>query len=275
MEITTTTMVMVGTISVPTRDFKHAALKSVACRGVCPSNEMEKFETEFWNNKMVGANHAGYTDRFHKLVKLVPHLVTHESSRIKSHGNYGLKVEVKDGIIASAWNLVHRSLTFAEFSSLSGIVPSTADIKDYVELADGKNIEVVFGQAHGWKYSFYTGQKFTTPKEAKDRVYLHSIESRRNLKLYKNDGVRISARCDGKVHVFTMSQGTGPTGLNRGMNAGPSGSTGPTTRSSKKRKNIGTNDDSQASSSILDAHDKGDLMTSNNVYFVASFIPCN
>ncbi|GKE82875.1 hypothetical protein Tco_1552875, partial [Tanacetum coccineum] len=49
--------------------------------------------------------------------------------------------EVKDGIIASAWNLVHRSLTFAEFSSLSGIVPSTADIKDYVELADGKNIE--------------------------------------------------------------------------------------------------------------------------------------
>ncbi|GJU97505.1 hypothetical protein Tco_0461839 [Tanacetum coccineum] len=54
----------------------------------------------------------------------------------------GPAVEVKDGIIASAWNLVHRSLTFAEFSSLSGIVPSTADIKDYVELADGKNIEV-------------------------------------------------------------------------------------------------------------------------------------
>ncbi|GJZ99694.1 hypothetical protein Tco_0672245 [Tanacetum coccineum] len=54
----------------------------------------------------------------------------------------GPEVEVKDGIIASAWNLVHRSLTFAEFSSLSGIVPSTTDIKDYVELADGKNIEV-------------------------------------------------------------------------------------------------------------------------------------
>ncbi|GJS75425.1 hypothetical protein Tco_0725306 [Tanacetum coccineum] len=53
----------------------------------------------------------------------------------------GPAVEVKDGIIASAWNLVHRSLTFAAFSSLSGIVPSTADIKDYVELADGKNIE--------------------------------------------------------------------------------------------------------------------------------------
>ncbi|GJV08041.1 crooked neck-like protein 1 [Tanacetum coccineum] len=42
------------------------------------------------------------------------------------------------------------------------------------------------------------------------------------------------------------------------MKAGPSGSSGPSTRS-KKRKNTCTNDDSQACSSILDAHDKGDL----------------
>ncbi|GJX83932.1 hypothetical protein Tco_0333413 [Tanacetum coccineum] len=119
-------------------------------------------------------------------------------------------------------------------------------------------MEGVINASGQWKYSFYTGQKFTTPKEAKDRVYLHSIESRRNLKLYKNDGVRIRARCDGKVPVFTMSQGTRPTGLNRRMEAWPSGSSGPTTRS-KKRKNTGTNDDSQASSSVLNAHDKGDL----------------
>nr|GEW66636.1 hypothetical protein [Tanacetum cinerariifolium] len=32
---------------------------------------------------MVGANHANYTDQFHELAKLVPHLVTPESSRIK------------------------------------------------------------------------------------------------------------------------------------------------------------------------------------------------
>nr|GEW06865.1 hypothetical protein [Tanacetum cinerariifolium] len=44
-------------------------------------------------------------------------------------------------------------------------------------------------------------------EEAKDRVYLRSINSRKNLKLYKNDGVRIRAICDGKVHVFTTSQG--------------------------------------------------------------------
>ncbi|GJW75606.1 heat stress transcription factor B-4-like protein [Tanacetum coccineum] len=121
-----------------------------------------------------------------------------------------------------------------------------------------REMEGVINASSQWKYSFYTGQKYTTPKEAKDIVYLYSIKSRRNLELYKNDNVRIRVRCDRKVHVFTMSQGTGPTGPNHGMEAGPSGSSGPTTRS-KKRKNTGTNDDSQASSSVLNAHDKGDL----------------
>ncbi|PWA46923.1 reverse transcriptase domain-containing protein [Artemisia annua] len=31
---------------------------------------------------MVGANHAGYTDKFHELARMVPHLVTPESKRI-------------------------------------------------------------------------------------------------------------------------------------------------------------------------------------------------
>ncbi|GKB37988.1 hypothetical protein Tco_0882930 [Tanacetum coccineum] len=66
-------------------------------------------------------------------------------------------------------------------------------------------IEGVINASGQWKYSFYTSQQFTTLKEAKDRVYLHSIESRRNLKLYKNDSVGIRARCEGKVPVFTMS----------------------------------------------------------------------
>nr|GFC22960.1 hypothetical protein [Tanacetum cinerariifolium] len=98
---------------------------------------------------------------------------------------------------------------------------------------------------------------FTTAKEAKDRVYMHSIESRINLKLYKNDNVRIRARCDRKVSVFTMSQGTRPTGPNCEMEVRPSGSSGPTSKS-KKKKNTSTNDDSQACSSALNPHDKGD-----------------
>ncbi|GJX90059.1 hypothetical protein Tco_0343385 [Tanacetum coccineum] len=54
-----------------------------------------------------------------------------------------------------------------------------------------KEMEGVINASSQWKYSFYTGKKYTTPKEAKDIVYLYSIKSRRNLELYKNDNVRI------------------------------------------------------------------------------------
>ncbi|GJU94783.1 putative reverse transcriptase domain-containing protein [Tanacetum coccineum] len=138
MEITTKTMEMMGTMGVPTRDFRHAALRSmmekenvryaassfvnkaltwwntkIQARGrkatirmtwndfkallveeFCPSNEMERLENEFWNHKMVGANHAAYIDRFHELAKLVPHLVTPESARIKRYV-VGLALEIR------------------------------------------------------------------------------------------------------------------------------------------------------------------------------------
>ncbi|GJR12357.1 reverse transcriptase domain-containing protein [Tanacetum coccineum] len=38
--------------------------KALMVEEFCPSNEMEKLENEFWNHKMVGANHAAYTDKF-------------------------------------------------------------------------------------------------------------------------------------------------------------------------------------------------------------------
>ncbi|GJY13004.1 hypothetical protein Tco_0382313 [Tanacetum coccineum] len=47
----------------------------------CPSNEMQKLETELWNHTMVGAGHAAYTDRFHELARLVPYLVTPEKQK--------------------------------------------------------------------------------------------------------------------------------------------------------------------------------------------------
>ncbi|GJZ99098.1 putative reverse transcriptase domain-containing protein [Tanacetum coccineum] len=91
MEITTTTtMGMVGTMGVPTRDFKHAALRSKAEREV--KNAANSFVNKaltwwntqnpargvkrHWNHKMCKdtTNHAAYTDRFHELAKLVPHL---------------------------------------------------------------------------------------------------------------------------------------------------------------------------------------------------------
>ncbi|GJR29557.1 putative reverse transcriptase domain-containing protein [Tanacetum coccineum] len=43
---------------------------------------------------MVGADHAGYTDRFHELAKLVPHLVTPEAKRVTRYIN-GLPSQIR------------------------------------------------------------------------------------------------------------------------------------------------------------------------------------
>ncbi|GJY02469.1 putative reverse transcriptase domain-containing protein, partial [Tanacetum coccineum] len=51
----------------------------------CPSHEIQKLEYELWNHAMVGAGHAAYTDRFHELARLVPHLVTLESRMIERY----------------------------------------------------------------------------------------------------------------------------------------------------------------------------------------------
>ncbi|GKG21994.1 hypothetical protein Tco_0384589 [Tanacetum coccineum] len=48
--------------------------KALLVEEFCLRNEMERLDNEFWNHKMVGANHAAYTDRFHELAKLVPHM---------------------------------------------------------------------------------------------------------------------------------------------------------------------------------------------------------
>nr|GFA64187.1 reverse transcriptase domain-containing protein [Tanacetum cinerariifolium] len=60
----------------------------------CPSHEMQKLESELWNHDMVGAGHAAYTNRFHELARLVPHLVTSESRMIERYV-YGLTLQIR------------------------------------------------------------------------------------------------------------------------------------------------------------------------------------
>ncbi|GJS23298.1 putative reverse transcriptase domain-containing protein [Tanacetum coccineum] len=60
----------------------------------CPSHEIQKLESELWNPAMVGAGHAVYTDRFHKLARLVPHLVTPDSRMVKRYV-YGLAPQIR------------------------------------------------------------------------------------------------------------------------------------------------------------------------------------
>ncbi|GJT34395.1 putative reverse transcriptase domain-containing protein [Tanacetum coccineum] len=66
----------------------------------CSSHEMQKLETELWNHVMVGTGHAAYTDRFHELDRLVPHLGTPESRKINRYISGALTDEaVRNGSI--------------------------------------------------------------------------------------------------------------------------------------------------------------------------------
>ncbi|GKA94037.1 putative reverse transcriptase domain-containing protein, partial [Tanacetum coccineum] len=67
-------------------------------------HEMQNMEIELRNHAMVGAGHAAYTDRFHELARLVPHLVTPESRMIErsikkvgKRGNVGEPSKDKNG----------------------------------------------------------------------------------------------------------------------------------------------------------------------------------
>ncbi|GJZ35969.1 reverse transcriptase domain-containing protein [Tanacetum coccineum] len=76
------------------RDNREAAggmswedFKTLTREEFCLNNEMQKLETELWNHVMVEIGYAAYTDRFHKLARLVPHLVTPEGKRIERNGS--------------------------------------------------------------------------------------------------------------------------------------------------------------------------------------------
>ncbi|GKB90620.1 putative reverse transcriptase domain-containing protein, partial [Tanacetum coccineum] len=92
------------TIGMTWNDFKALLVEEFY-----PSNEMERLENEFWNHKRVGANHAAYTDQFHELAKLVPHLVTLESTHIKRYVA-GLAPEIRGMLKATQLTTIQDAI---------------------------------------------------------------------------------------------------------------------------------------------------------------------
>ncbi|GKA52499.1 putative reverse transcriptase domain-containing protein, partial [Tanacetum coccineum] len=75
----------------------------------CHSHEMQKLEIELWNHVMVGAGHVAYTDRFHELARLVPHLVTPESSKIERYV-YGLAPQIRGTVAATKPKTIQKAV---------------------------------------------------------------------------------------------------------------------------------------------------------------------
>lgn len=72
------------------------------------------------------------------------------------------------------------------------------------------------------KYFFFIGQQFGTAAEVKERVHLHSIETRRELYLKKNDKERIRVQCKGTIPVYSTTDGPESQ-----VDVGPSQTVGP------------------------------------------------
>ncbi|GKF22206.1 hypothetical protein Tco_0074528 [Tanacetum coccineum] len=75
----------------------------------CPNHEMQKLESELWNRAMVEAGHAAYTNRFHELARLVPHLVTPESRMIERYV-YGLAPQIRGMVAATEPKTIQKAV---------------------------------------------------------------------------------------------------------------------------------------------------------------------
>ncbi|GJT98165.1 reverse transcriptase domain-containing protein [Tanacetum coccineum] len=91
-------------VSMSWNDFKFMMIEEFY-----PSHEMQKLEAELWNHAMVRASHAAYTDRFHELVRLVPHLVTPESRKIKRYV-YSLAPQIRGMVAATEPKTIQKAV---------------------------------------------------------------------------------------------------------------------------------------------------------------------
>ncbi|GKB59036.1 putative reverse transcriptase domain-containing protein [Tanacetum coccineum] len=91
-------------VSMSWNDFKFMMIQEF-----CPSHEMQKLESKLWNHAMVGAGHAAYTDRFHELARLVPHLVTLESRMIERYV-YGLALQIRRMVAATKPKTIQKAV---------------------------------------------------------------------------------------------------------------------------------------------------------------------
>ncbi|GKF01512.1 reverse transcriptase domain-containing protein, partial [Tanacetum coccineum] len=91
-------------ISMSWNDFKFIMIQEF-----CPSHEMQKLESKLWNHSLVVASHAAYTDRFHELARLVPHLVTIKSRMIERYV-YGLAPQIHGMVAATEPKAIQKAV---------------------------------------------------------------------------------------------------------------------------------------------------------------------
>ncbi|GKD91744.1 putative reverse transcriptase domain-containing protein, partial [Tanacetum coccineum] len=119
-------------VSMSWNDFKFMMIQEF-----CPSHKMQKLESELWNHAMVGAGHAAYTDRFHELARLVPHLVTPESRMIKR-----VEETKEPGLGVGPFMLGARG-SYQDPNIVTGLEPATKRYRYEIEIASEQLVKLI------------------------------------------------------------------------------------------------------------------------------------
>ncbi|GJZ87842.1 putative reverse transcriptase domain-containing protein, partial [Tanacetum coccineum] len=88
------------------------------------------------------AGHASYTDRFHELTRLVPHLVTPENRRIKRYV-YGLAPQIRGMVAAMELTKIQGAVLKASvLTNEASIELSDLGFSCEIEIANGQLVEI-------------------------------------------------------------------------------------------------------------------------------------
>ncbi|GKC13577.1 retrotransposon protein, putative, ty3-gypsy subclass, partial [Tanacetum coccineum] len=178
-------------VSMSWNDFKFMTIQEF-----CPTHEMQKLKSELWNHAMVGADHAAYTDMFHELARLVPHLVTPESRMIKRYV-YGLALQIHGMVAATEpktiQNAVHISGALTDEAVRNGSIKKIKKRGNVGEPSKDKN-----GRDDNKRTR--TGNAFSTTVNAVERENTGVLRNLNRVNA-RNPNVRACYECGSTDHV--------------------------------------------------------------------------
>lgn len=101
-------------------------LKERMMEKFCPDSELQTLEYEFWNLKQVGGDNATYTNRFHDLLRLLPHMVQPMKTAIRRYIK-GLPRQIRDSVTSNRSSTLESDIEIAgqlnEDNMNDGVLP--------------------------------------------------------------------------------------------------------------------------------------------------------
>ncbi|GJV16372.1 putative reverse transcriptase domain-containing protein [Tanacetum coccineum] len=221
-------------VSMSWNDFKFMMIQEF-----CPKHEMQKLESELWNHAMVEAGHVAYTDRFHELARLVPHLVTPESRMIERYV-YGLAPQIRGMVAVTEPKTIQKAVQI--FGALTDEAVRNGSIK---KVEKRENVEEPSKDRSGRDdhKRTRTGNAFATTVNPVERenmgAWPKGVPRNVNPVNARNPTVRACYECGSTNHVRSacprLNKAQGPKGNHPNQAAANNGGQGRGNKGNKAR----------------------------------------